>query len=61
MLILAALGMPPASRAQTGSSTLRLVERIGFDGYAKTEVWSPVRVQATNNGPPVEGEIRLTT
>ncbi|RME47894.1 MAG: hypothetical protein D6796_07115, partial [Caldilineae bacterium] len=33
----------------------------GFDGYAKTEVWSPVRVQATNNGPPVEGEIRLTT
>ena len=62
LLSLLLLALPrPSAQAQTASSGLRLAVRTGFDGYTKPDLWTPVRIHAANSGPPVEGEIRLTT
>jgi len=60
LLMLLAIGPRPSAQAQTAAG-LKFTVRIGFDGYVKTDLWTPVRIHVINNGPPVEGEIRLTT
>ncbi len=34
---------------------------IGFDGYIKNGLWTPVRVMAHNQGPDMQGQVRLQT
>lgn len=53
---LAALLARPAT--QTGDLTLSA--RAGFDGLYKESAAVPIIVSARNDGPPVEGEIRVT-
>lgn len=45
--------------AQTDNG-VTMQARIGFDGFYKGEYWTPVYVNAANNGPPIEGELRVT-
>lgn len=47
--------------AQSPVNGLQFAISVGFDGYAKNNTWTPVRIVAGNTGPAVEGEIRLQT
>ncbi len=49
---------PPATRAQT--APLVITARAGFDGYYKDGAWIPVRVSVANNGPDLEGSLRVS-
>lgn len=48
-----------AAQPETGSA-LSLSARAGFDSYYKSGYWLPVQVTASNDGPPLVGELRLT-
>lgn len=55
-LLAVALFRPAAAQ----SDGLSLTARAGFDGAYKTYHWVPVQVTATNSGPAVSGELRIT-
>ncbi|MCP4362146.1 MAG: hypothetical protein GY796_29415 [Chloroflexi bacterium] len=38
---------------------LSLEAQIGFDSFYKSEYWTPIQVTLANNGPPIDGEVRL--
>ena len=54
-LWLAALLLRPAAQ----DDGLTLSARAGFDGLFKESAAVPVVVSARNDGPPIEGEIRV--
>ncbi|MFQ5436869.1 MAG: hypothetical protein ACE5FD_18585, partial [Anaerolineae bacterium] len=58
-LLFIGLAARPAA-AQEENSGITLTARAGFDGYYKPEFWVPVQVTVTNNGPAVEGELRIS-
>lgn len=45
--------------AQEEDSGLTLEARAGFDGAYRGGEWTPVTVRAANNGPDIEGELRV--
>ena len=49
-------GEPAA--AQDAGPTMQVV--VGFDGYCRSEGWCPVYVVLSNEGPDIEGELRVT-
>ncbi|MFQ5575415.1 MAG: hypothetical protein ACE5G8_00345 [Anaerolineae bacterium] len=61
LLALLAVTLAPTANAQSGDDALSVTVEVGFDGYVKTNAWAPVQVTATNTGPSVAGEVRLTT
>ena len=60
-LALLSARLVPLALAQQNESGLNFVVSVGFDGYAKSNAWTPVRILATNTGPDITGEIRLQT
>ncbi len=46
--------------AQEENNGIAITARAGFDGYYKPEFWVPVQVTVANNGPAVEGELRIS-
>jgi hypothetical protein len=61
ILFLLIVNLAPPALAQQKGVGLDFVVSAGFDGYAKSNAWMPVRISATNDGPDIEGEIRLQT
>ena len=45
--------------AQTETPDVRLEVEVGFDGYSKLDEWIPISIVASNDGPPIEGDIRV--
>lgn len=59
-------GPAPAAAAGSGDaaqqpSPVKLTARAGFDGYYKDGIWVPVRVTLENDGPDVEGTLRVVS
>jgi hypothetical protein len=55
-----ALAIHPSSvAAQQGGGALALDVHIGFDSYAESGTWVPVRVIASNTGNDLKGNLRL--
>lgn len=46
---------------QQDLSHVDLVLEVGYEGYFRQGQWIPVKVLATNNGPAVEGDLRVRT
>ena len=63
LLTLLTQGLSPAyaQEEEPNAPGIVLSAEAGFDGYFKTQFWLPVQVRVANNGPAVEGEIRLVT
>lgn len=55
LLLLAA----PAQAQEDGDDGLTLSVRAGFDGAYRGDDWMPVTVRAANEGPDVEGHLRV--
>lgn len=55
-LLLLAIANP--THAQT--SGISLSAAAGYDGFYSRQAWTPVFVTVANNGPAIEGEIRIT-
>lgn len=53
--------LPRTTAAQDDDTGLSLQVRAGFDGYYKPSYAVPVTISAQNDGPPIEGEIRIIT
>ena len=51
--------LAPAARAQEEDDGLTLTARAGFDGAYRGEAWVPLTVRAANDGPDVEGQLRV--
>ncbi|MBI4771278.1 MAG: hypothetical protein HY784_12935, partial [Chloroflexi bacterium] len=51
---------PDALSAQTAPG-VTLIARAGFDGYYKDQVWMPVRITVSNDGPDVSGALRISS
>ena len=58
-LLLTIVQSVSAQQDEPATSAISLVAEAGFDGYYKSQFWLPVQVTAANNGPAVEGEIRV--
>lgn len=58
LLILSGV-LPTAVNAQDDTPGLTVEVQAGFDGLYKGEYWFPVKVTVANDGPPIEGEIRV--
>lgn len=54
-LILVVMG-PSATQA---ADTVVLSATVGFDGYYKSETWTPVQITVENNGPNLTGELQF--
>ena len=61
LVLLACLALSPATLAQQEGAGLSFGVLAGFDGYAKSNAWTPVRIVAANQGPDVVGEVRVQT
>lgn len=59
-LTLLLLWSPTATRAQSSAPGITLSAVAGFDGFYKTGSWLPVHITAGNNGPAIEGELRMS-
>jgi hypothetical protein len=57
LLMMAGAIMPTAAQ-ETNGLAMRVL--AGYDGYYKTRTWIPVLVNVSNEGPPIEGELRIT-
>jgi len=57
-LVILSLTSPVSAQGEIG---LNFVVRSGFDGYVKSNTWSPVHIIASNAGSDIAGEIRLQT
>ena len=58
---LSPLTAPPVrAEAPRQDRPIQLTARAGFDGYVQTDAWTPVRVEASNDGADISGEIRVT-
>ena len=61
LLLLTLLFLSPPTLAQQQEASLSFDVTAGFDGYAKSSAWTPVRIIAANLGPDVVGEVRVQT
>ncbi len=64
LALLALAGLWPAAQAHAGTlpqaaGVVRLDVRLGFDGYVQTGAWTPITVVASNDGPDLDGELRV--
>lgn len=54
----------PAASVQAAPATqadaIQLDARVGFDGYVQSGAWAPITVTASNDGPDVLAEVRVT-
>lgn len=50
----------PSTHAQNDAPGITLTAAAGFDGFYKTGSWVPVQVTVGNEGPAVDGELRMT-
>ena len=48
----------PPIAAQADSPGVHLDVNVGFDGFTRLDEWIPISIVASNDGPPIEGEIR---
>ena len=56
------LRSPAPVAAQESPAEVTLTVTAGYDGYYKEDAsWIPVLVTAANDGPPIEGELRIVT
>ncbi|MCB8989603.1 MAG: hypothetical protein H6664_02145 [Ardenticatenaceae bacterium] len=58
ILMSAMLGSQPAAAQEEGEG-IAMSARAGFDGYYKQSAWFPIQVTVANNGPAIEGELRV--
>lgn len=58
LILVSVLAVPIPAVAQEGAPVV-LTARAGFDGYYRDGRWLPVRVTLTNNGPSVDGQLRV--
>jgi hypothetical protein len=64
LLFSTTLWAPPALAQEDDEQNapgLTLSAKAGFDGLYKSQFWLPVQINVANNGPAVEGEIRIVT
>jgi hypothetical protein len=61
LILLSALALNPIGHTIQAQqdAPLSLSVEAGYDGYFRAGDWSPVRVNVTNNGPDVQGELRV--
>ncbi|MCB0009501.1 MAG: hypothetical protein KDE04_23710, partial [Anaerolineales bacterium] len=57
--------LAPAARAQAdevdGPAGLTIEAHGGFDGFYKAGQWVPLTIELANDGPSIEGAIRVST
>ena len=53
-LLVATLPLP-CCPAAAEDDPISLTAQVGFDGFYKEQLWTPVRVTVANSGPDVEG------
>ena len=61
ILLFADASLAFAQEEEPSAPGVSLSAEAGFDGYYKGSFWLPVQVNVANNGPAIEGEIRITT
>ncbi|MFW6070507.1 MAG: DUF7408 domain-containing protein, partial [bacterium] len=54
-------GPPPAQSAPAVQSGLSMTVEVGFGGVVKSEQWIPVYLTVSNEGPDVEGQLRVVS
>ena len=61
VLGLVALALGPLAAATTGqqATAVTMNARILLQGHARTGSWAAIQVELQNDGPPIEGELRL--
>lgn len=57
LAIMISLILPSAVGAEPSPVTMKIT--AGFDGRGKVGAWIPVRVDVTNQGPEIQGEVRV--
>ncbi|MCA9960787.1 MAG: hypothetical protein KC443_17225 [Anaerolineales bacterium] len=60
LLLLFICAVSPRAYAQEEASGITLTAQAGFDGFYKAGNWLPVQITVGNNGPAIEGELRMT-
>lgn len=60
LLGLAALGWSSRLHASETAPTVAMQVEAGYDGFYREAFWLPVRVTLTNEGPPVDGQVRVS-
>ncbi len=63
LTLIGALFIPQSTSAQDDDEPpagLTLTVEAGFDGFYKSDHWLPVHMTVANNGPAIEGELRIT-
>jgi len=60
-LLAALCGLLPArgSAAQSIGNIVRMSVSAGFDGRFQVREWLPITIRIANDGPPIEGELRI--
>lgn len=48
-----------AAAAQTAAPGVTMQLRTGFDGFYRSDTWTPVQITVANSGAAVEGELRV--
>lgn len=61
IFIIFVLVLLPRPTAAQDNTSLSIEVRAGFDGYYKPNYAVPMTISAQNDGPPIEGEIRIIT
>ncbi len=60
LLLLGVMSWQPAVAQEEDVTGVSMSARAGFDGYYRQQNWVPVQVTVANDGPAVEGELRMT-
>ncbi|MEA2642979.1 MAG: hypothetical protein QOG08_5, partial [Chloroflexota bacterium] len=61
-LVAAALTLLAASSAASAATNpISMTVKVGYSSFVKAQVWMPVTVDLTNNGPDVNGTLEVTT
>ena len=49
----------PVLAQGSGTESVEISARAGYDSYYKGEFWTPVQVEVANNGPGVQGHLEI--
>ncbi|UCG23804.1 MAG: hypothetical protein JSW55_16965 [Chloroflexota bacterium] len=53
------IAAPVALAQSTGSETVDISARAGYDSYYKGDFWTPVHIEVANTGPEIQGHLQI--
>src|SRR5947209_2157133 len=61
LILLSTLCLVPHTTRAAQNNTLVLKLEAGFDSYFRIDEWVPLLISVSNNGPDIDGELRVTS